>query len=656
MPGLEGTSLGRYRLKRRLGRGGMAEVYLATDERMQREVAVKVVNSSHAEFAERFSREAQAMGNLHHEHLLPAYDVGEQEPWRYLVMRYIERGTLGDYLKSRQGPLSLEHAGELLRQMASGLQYAHQRGLIHRDIKPSNILLRDEHYIYLADFGLARALEGGSDLTQTGTLLGTPEYMAPELAEGPAGTSADIYALAIVLYQMISGRLPFHGDTAISTFWKQIRETAVPPSFHNPDLPPAVDHVLARALEKDPVLRYPTPLALSQAYDQAISDLDEMPSLYDTEVMEESPETPVVPSTPARTPVQAETLLQTTPPETPRPPAQIDKLFLPGEPGAPASASQERHIHPPILRSSRPEASSPLHQFEQTTDYMPTRKAITRSMSRRRRSNRVIAGIIMGLVFLMIVSGLLAYLTIHSRQQNALSSTATAQAGATGSVLASQTQQVVATHSAQTAVAATATSQVLTGTHNTEATATALTHGTPVLSDPLSGQDSNNWPNDGANCAFQSNLYFVTATDANTLQPCIAAAVPAYSDAAIQVDVTLISVADAGLVFRADASKNQFYDFEVTNQGEFYLRYFKGGQPVFLIQKTASNAIQGVGSKNTLLVIARGDSLQLFINGAFVGKAQDSTFSTGQIGVAAGTLSASTGDASFSNLRVYSLA
>ena len=192
MPGLEGTSLGRYRLKRRLGRGGMAEVYLATDERMQREVAVKVVNSSHAEFAERFSREAQAMGNLHHEHLLPAYDVGEQEPWRYLVMRYIERGTLSDYLKSRQGPLSLEHAGELLRQMASGLQYAHQRGLIHRDIKPSNILLRDEHYIYLADFGLARALEGGSDLTQTGTLLGTPEYMASELAEGLAGTSADI--------------------------------------------------------------------------------------------------------------------------------------------------------------------------------------------------------------------------------------------------------------------------------------------------------------------------------------------------------------------------------------------------------------------------------------------------------------------------------
>src|SRR5579883_197681 len=150
MPGLEGISLGRYRLKRRLGRGGMAEVYLATDERIQREVAIKIVSSSHTEFAERFSREAQAMGNLHHEHILPAYDYGEQEPWHYLVMPYVEHGTLSDLLEG--GPLNLAHAGELLQQIASGLHYAHQRGLIHRDIKPSNVLLRDDHYAYLADF------------------------------------------------------------------------------------------------------------------------------------------------------------------------------------------------------------------------------------------------------------------------------------------------------------------------------------------------------------------------------------------------------------------------------------------------------------------------------------------------------------------------
>lgn len=650
MPGLEGTSLGRYRLKRRLGRGGMAEVYLATDERMQREVAVKVVSSSQAEFAERFSREAQAMGNLHHDHLLPAYDVGEQGSWHYLVMPYVARGTLSDFLKDRQKPLDLVYAGELLRQMASALQYAHQRGLIHRDIKPSNILLRDEHYVYLADFGLARALEGGGDLTQTGTLLGTPEYMAPELAEGPAGTSGDIYALAIVLYQMITGRVPFRGDTAISTFWKHMRDAPQPPSFYNPAIPKAVDQVLMRALEKDPTQRYPTPMALSQAYQQAISGLEEMPSLYDTALIDEAPAPSVPPVTPARTPAQAEVQRSVKPPETPR---QPEKLFLPGERSVPTTPTEGRRTHPPV-----PAQPSPARQFEHTTDYIAGQKTITRApfpRRRRRRNTRALAAIIMGLLFLIVVSSILAYLTIHSRQQNELSSTATAQAGATNTVIASHTQQVVATHSAQTAVAATATSQVLTNIHNIQATATAITNGQPVLSDSLSGPDTNGWPNDGTNCSFQSNAYYVTANDANILQPCIATATPQYANIAIQVDVTLLSAADAGLVFRANATQNQFYDFEVTNQGEFDLRYFAQNKPVTLIQKTASSAIQGVGSKNTLLVIANGNDFQLFINGTYVGKAQDSTFSTGQIGVAAGTLSASNGNASFANLRVYSV-
>jgi len=644
MPGLEGTSLGRYRLKRRLGRGGMAEVYLATDERIQREVAVKIVSSSQAEFAERFSREAQAMGNLHHDHLLPAYDVGEQEPWHYLVMPYIAQGTLSDFLKSRQEPLDLAYAGELFEQIASGLYYAHQRGLIHRDIKPSNILLRDEHYIYLADFGLARALEGGGDLTQTGTLLGTPEYMAPELAEGPAGKSGDIYALAIVLYQMITGRVPFRGDTAISIFWKQMRETPLPPSHYNPKIPKAVDSVLMRALDKDPARRYPTPLALSQAYQQAISDLDEMPGLYDTELMNEPPARPAAP---ALNPAQREAPRQPIQPAQKEAPRQPEKLFLPGEGVVPAPPAPRR-VYAPV---SPP---APVRDFEQTTDQIPP-LTVTRApiMRRRRRGRRVAAGAIMGVVFVLVVSGILVYLSVQTRQHSAVSSTATARAGATTTMLASQTQQVNATNSAQTAVAATATAQILTNVRNTEATATAITSGTPLLNDPLSAQDANNWPDDGSNCAFQNNAYLVAANTANVLQPCIAAT-PQYGDAAIQVDVTLLSAADAGLVFRANASQNQFYDFEVTNQGEFYLRYFSNNKSTFLIQKTASNVIEGVNSKNTLLVIAKGSDFQLFINGTLVGETHDGTFASGQVGVAAGTLSASSGNASFTNLRVFS--
>ena len=651
MPGLEGTSLGRYRLKRRLGRGGMAEVYLATDERIQRDVAVKIVNSSQVEFAERFSREAQAMGNLHHDHLLPAYDVGSQEPWHYLVMPYIERGTLGDFLKSRQEPLDLAYAGELLQQIASGLQYAHQRGLIHRDIKPSNILLRDNHYIYLADFGLARVLEGGGDLTQTGTLLGTPEYMAPELAEGPAGKSGDIYALAIVLYQMITGRVPFRGESAISTFWKQMREIPQPPSYYNPRIPKAVDRVLMRALDKDPAQRYPTPLALSQAYQQAISEMDEMPSLYDTEVMDETPPPLARPVTPVQNPAQRETPRPSVQPETP---AQADKLYLPSERPLPA-LPVGKNTRPPIAATPVPAVPTPVHSFEQTTDQIPpltaTRAPIVRP---RRRGRRALAGVIMGLIFLLAVSGILAYFTVQTRQQNAAATTATVRAGATNTVVAGQTQRALATHSAQTAVVATATAQVIKSTQNTEATATAITGGTPLLNDPLSGQDANNWPDDGTNCAFQNNVYFVAATTANILQPCIAAT-PSYGNAAIQVDVTLITAADAGLLFRANSSQNEFYDFEITNQGEFYLRYFANNKPTFLIQKTASNVIQGVSSKNTLLVIARGDDLQLFINGTPVGEVHNGTFASGQVGVAAGTLSLSSGNANFANLRVFAV-
>jgi serine/threonine protein kinase len=625
MPGLEGISLGRYRLTQRLGRGGMAEVYLATDERMQREVAVKIVSSSHAEFAERFSREAQAMGQLHHEHLLSAYDYGEQELWHYLVMPYIAHGTLNDLVKD--GPLGLNHAGELLQQVASALQYAHQRGLIHRDIKPSNILLRDDHYAYLADFGLARALEGGGDLTQTGMLLGTPEYMAPELAEGPAGKSSDIYALAIVLYQMISGRVPFRGDTAISTFWKHMRESPRSPSQLNTLVPAAIDRVLLRALDKDPQKRYPTAPALSQAYQDALHTLEEMPSLYATE----GRDTGTAP--PARVPSPD----QLPPPRAARPPSSPEMLFLPGQP-----ESQ----NPPGSRRTYPPSTPARPHFEQTTDTINPPPAA--SLRPRRQSSRVWIGSLMGVVLLLIVSITLGYFTLQNQQHTRVSGTATAHAGATSTVLVSQTQHVIATQQTATAVATSAR----TAQKNAEATATAITAGPPQVSDPLNNPDPNGWPNDGTNCSFTNTAYFITASSVNTLQPCLSGNLH-YGDAASEVDVTLISSADAGLLFRASADGNQFYDFEITSQNQFFLRYRNNNRYIFLIRNTASSAIQGVGGKNTLLVIASGSHFQLFINGTFVGAADDSTFASGQLGLAAGSLSASNGDASFTNLRVY---
>src|SRR5579859_7121736 len=205
MPGLEGRTFGHHHLKRLLGSGGMAEVYLARDEHLFRDVAIKVVHTSRMDHFARFRREAEIIGPLAHAHILPVFEYGEEADWHYLVMPYAACGTLDDVL-SRKGAFSPEEAVVLLEQIASALQFAHERGILHRDIKPSNILLRDESYAYLADFGIAKAQDERPGLTQVGVVIGTPEYMAPELLEVPASPSSDIYALGIVLYQMLTGK------------------------------------------------------------------------------------------------------------------------------------------------------------------------------------------------------------------------------------------------------------------------------------------------------------------------------------------------------------------------------------------------------------------------------------------------------------------
>src|SRR5437879_18087 len=266
---LEGTTLGRYHLKRLLGQGGMAEVYLASDEQLHRDVAVKVVHLSRVDDLARFRREAELLGPLTHEHILPVFDYGEQGSWHYLVMPYMSYGTLSDRLKVK-GPLSQEEAGLLLKQIASALQYAHDRGILHRDIKPSNILLRDDTYAYVAYFGIAKALDQESDLTQAGTVIGTPEYMAPELLEQSASPGSDIYALGILLYYMLTGHVPFTGPTSLAILQKQVSTPPVPPSQLNPAISLPVEHVILGALEKDPQRRFHTPQALAHAYQQAL--------------------------------------------------------------------------------------------------------------------------------------------------------------------------------------------------------------------------------------------------------------------------------------------------------------------------------------------------------------------------------------------------
>ena len=267
---LQGPISGRYRLQYRLRRGGMSDVYLAYDELQQRDVAVKFVSSGDSDCMQRLQREVQIMSNLRHDHILPTLDYGKHGPYYYLVMPYMKQGTLREHIAKRR--LTQQEAGRIFSQVASALQFAHEHSIIHRDIKPSNILIDDvdEQHVYLADFGLAKLIGEGSDLTQTGCLIGTPEYMAPELIVRPESVSSDIYALGVLLYNMLTGRAPFTGGTPVSIYWKHIREQPPPPSHFNPAISRSVEQVILRALSKDPRHRFVSVKAMSQAYEDAL--------------------------------------------------------------------------------------------------------------------------------------------------------------------------------------------------------------------------------------------------------------------------------------------------------------------------------------------------------------------------------------------------
>ncbi|HKV59337.1 MAG TPA: serine/threonine-protein kinase [Ktedonobacteraceae bacterium] len=270
---------GRYRLLKHLRRGGMSEVFLAFDEQAQQQVAIKIVTNSDPDCIQRLQREVRILRKLSHQHILPLLDNGISDSHYYLVMPYMQKGNLRERLA--QNKLTQEETGVILHQLLGALGYAHEQGIIHRDIKPSNILLdtTDAKHIYLADFGIAKILEERSDITQAGYLVGTPEYMAPELAETPESVSSDIYAMGVLLYQMLAGQLPFSGANALATYWKHIKEQPTPPSSLNPEISYAIEQVILCALNKDPRQRFPDARALSLAYANALSGVYQFPAL-----------------------------------------------------------------------------------------------------------------------------------------------------------------------------------------------------------------------------------------------------------------------------------------------------------------------------------------------------------------------------------------
>jgi eukaryotic-like serine/threonine-protein kinase len=267
---------GRYELGRQLGAGGMARVYLAHDRLLDREVAVKVLSepfASDPQFVERFRREASAAAGLNHPNIVAVYDRGEADGSYYIVMEYLSGPDLKQVIR-RRAPLPAVQAIDYAQQILAALGAAHRRDVVHRDVKPQNVLVAEDGHLKVTDFGIARA-GAQSDMTEAGSVIGTAQYLSPEQARGDEVTAAtDTYAVGIVLYEMLTGRVPFDGDRPVAVAMKQISDEPLPPRAVEPTVPPELDAVVMRALAKRPSERYRTAGELSRALSEARAAVD----------------------------------------------------------------------------------------------------------------------------------------------------------------------------------------------------------------------------------------------------------------------------------------------------------------------------------------------------------------------------------------------
>jgi serine/threonine-protein kinase len=315
--------IGRYLIQSLLGQGGMAIVYLATDPRFEREVAVKILPHElmpDPQFRERFDREARMIAGLEHPFIVPVHDFGEHDGQPYLVMRLMSGGTLADRLEG--GPLPLSKIAQIVQRLSSALEEAHQRGVIHRDLKPGNVLFDQYDLAYLADFGIARMTESPSTLTG-GSAMGTPGYMSPEQIEGkPVDGRSDIYALGVLTYEMVTGKRPFDADTPMMVMVKQMTEQAPRLADARSDLPMEYDLLLERTMAREPEKRPSSAQEVSELLFAATraSRQSEMPTMM---ASSSPPEPPTEVITRPAPPPPAETKMQ-----PPTPPAYETKSVL----------------------------------------------------------------------------------------------------------------------------------------------------------------------------------------------------------------------------------------------------------------------------------------------------------------------------------------
>ena len=601
MKGLEGAKLGRYELLCRIAQGGMSEIYLGFDRRVRRRVAVKVLYGSDEAFVRRFEREAVAIGTLSHDHILPLYDFGVQRPWYYLVMPFVEGGTLRDYLLKRER-FTLEEAGSFLHQIASALRHAHDHGVIHRDVKPSNILLRLDGHAYLVDFGLAKAKMSTDALSHAGAMIGTPEYMAPEQSNNINDYRSDIYSLGIILYQMLTGHVPFTGDTPVAVTLKHLQTPPTPPRQLNSNIPHSIEDVILKALAKEPNKRYQHANDFSSAY---------------------------------RTALQQECIIRAQ--------TQIMPALL-RDHAQPIDSKQKTAIMAPISTQLLYPCEIPNKHQLFPLDYDEAPIPVIATLDKKHKRMRLLS-ILLCLLLVSILIPLGLYWQAGNQYKNLF------QANTPLTPIQQQN-----TMTAQTKVDTQATLAAQARVQAAAGITSAIGAGKILYYDDMTS-NSGGWINDGKQCHFSPQGYHVSTSFSYAAAWCYTNQ-QQFSNAVISVQAQLLRGDFYGLIFRLNPHTKAFYVLEVNSFGQYRFQRALGRDPskwLTLIDWTYSNTLlKGYEKTNTLLIMATGEHFRFYINQQLIVSAfTDTAYSTGLIGLLIGGDSSGGTEAVFRDIGVF---
>ncbi len=685
---LAGSQIGRFRLLRLLGRGGMGEVYLADDEQLRRQVAIKVIQAEYPDpdATRLFLREARAIAMFNHPHILPLFDFGEATihatALTYMVMPFCQEDTLAAWMQQRRHAalLSTQDVGLIVQQAASALQYAHNHQVVHQDVKPSNFLIRSSEDasgrpdLMLADFGVAKSASTTASVSQS--VRGTPAYMAPEQWEGTPVPATDQYALAIMVYDLLTGHPPFQGSLG-QVMYQHLHVTPQPPSKLNPRVPADVDTVLLHALAKKPGERFASISAFAHAFEQALpvdssgptrastlqepnrSDIRAALVISEAEALSGTNriltllggrQVPVSVPAGARdgqiirlegqveptsdrdvkgaliltitiAPPEVQTFLSNASSDT----TVINSGSVPDSPGAaglaPQGLSQEQtYVSVSVTGSTGVAELAP-----------PSRaNASTETIKRRRSPGTAI--LLVGLALLVAVGGSVGFFYFtRSNQQNPSPSTSSNQQNPTSPTTTSNNQQNP-----------------------------YPPYGTLALDDPLSdNSQGHSWfegdPYGLGTCAFTGGAYHVNAIVHDNTNDCLAS--PNFSDFAYQVQMTIVKGDGGGIGFRIDNTKGSSYTFFIGQNGDYALWSFNNcgsNNCKFSELRSGSSPVinTGLGQSNLLAVVASGSTIDLYVNNQKIDSVSDSSYSQGQIGVSATYLNGPT-EVVFSNAKVW---